>query len=119
MISGKISVYKLGFECILGALPFEREIPQPIEVSFSLTLDFSGAAAKDDLSLTVDYASLSERIQAFISESKFQLLETLVVKTAELILREYPQVMEAEVSAIKPKAVPGAQGASASVRLSR
>ena len=119
MIPGEISVSKLGFECILGALPFERETPQPIEISYSLTLDFSGAASKDDLSLTVDYAKLSEKIQDFVSGSKFQLLETLVVKTAQLILDEYPQVLEAEVCVTKPRAIPGAQGASASVRITR
>lgn len=109
----------MGFECILGTLPFEREKPQPVLLSFSLWLDFSGAAQKETLSSTVDYAALSEDLQNYIVNSKFFLVETLVVFVAKRILDNYPLVQATEVSITKPEAIPSSLGTSATIRISR
>jgi 7,8-dihydroneopterin aldolase/epimerase/oxygenase len=116
---GKITVKEMGFECILGTLPFEREKPQLVLLSFSLWLDFSKAAQYEDLNYSVDYAALSEELQRFIVKSQFFLVETLVVSVAQRILENYPTVFTAEVNITKPMAILGAQGASASIRITR
>jgi dihydroneopterin aldolase len=119
MESGKITIKDLGFECILGTLPFERKNPQPVLLNFSLWLDFSEAAQHEDLNYSVDYAALSEEIQNLIVKSEFFLVETLVVSVAKYIIEHYPKVVASEVCITKPTAIPGAQGASASIRITR
>ncbi|HQB65953.1 MAG TPA: dihydroneopterin aldolase [Fibrobacteraceae bacterium] len=114
---GQLSVIEVGFDCIIGTLPFERENPQPIFLTISIHLDFSLAAENDDLSHSVDYSSLIENVKSFILLSQFQLLETLVYRTALFILEKHPSILSTEVKVVKPKAIPNAVGASASIRI--
>ena len=117
--TGKISVLDLGFETILGAFSFERERPQPVRLSFSLWMDFSGIAQSDSLGNTVDYASLSEDLIAFIQKSRFTLVETLVYRSAERLLEKSPSVSAAWVRIEKPEAISGAKCSAAEIRLKR
>ena len=117
--SGKISLKDLQFSCILGTLPYERVTEQPVVLNVSIWLDFTAAARNDDLIHSIDYAQLSENLQKFIRESKFQLEETLVVETAKHILENYPKAQMAEVSVRKPQAVPNCAGAESSIRIRR
>lgn len=114
---GQLSVIEVGFDCIIGTLPFERENPQPILLTLSISLDFSRAAENDDLTHSVDYASLTEDVKNFITLSQFQLLETLVYRTALFILEKHPSILSAEVKVIKPQAIPNAIGSCASIRI--
>lgn len=117
--TGKISVTDLGFETIIGALSFERERPQPVRLSFSLWMDFSPFAESDSLEKTVDYAKLSEDLVKYIQEAHFELVETLVYRTASRILQTCPNVSAAWVRIEKPEAIIDARCASAEIRLER
>lgn len=116
---GKISVQDLGFETIIGAFSFERERPQPVRLSFSLWMDFSGFANGDSLEDTVDYASLSDDLVTFIQKSRFQLVETLAYRTAKRILESSPKIVAAEVRIEKPEAISTARCSIAEIRLER
>ena len=119
MKTGKITVQDLGFETILGALSFERVTPQPVSLSFSLWLDFEPIAKSDDLNDTVDYAELSNEFVKFIQDSQFQLVETLVYRSAEKILQKSPKISAAWVRIQKTEAIPGAKGSIAEMKLER
>ncbi len=114
---GQLSVLEVGFDCIIGTLPFERENPQPISLTISIHLNFSVAAENDDLSHSIDYAFLTEEVKNFILLSQFQLLETLVYRTALFILEKHPSILSTEVKVIKPNAISNALGACASIRM--
>lgn len=114
---GQLSVLEVGFDCIIGTLPFERENPQPISLTIAIHLDFTTAAENDDLSHSIDYAFLTEEVKNFVLLSQFQLLETLVYRTALFILEKHPSILSTEVKVIKPRAIPNALGASASIRM--
>ena len=116
---GKITVQNLGFESILGALPFERQKPQPIQLHFSLWLDFKSVATNDALDDTVDYAELAEKVKSFIQKSKFQLIETLVFRTAKFLLAQAPRIQAAWVHVEKPEALPGKAISAAEIKLER
>lgn len=115
---GKIRIQSLGFECILGTLSFERVTPQPVVMDLTLELDFSKAAASENVSDTVNYAEISEMVKHLVQEAKFQLVETLVCRVAEYLLANYALLQAVEVSVKKPKALPDAI-ASAEIRMSR
>lgn len=117
--AGKISLRDLEFSCIIGTLPYEREIEQPIVLNVSIWVDFVQAARNEDLAHSIDYAQLAEDLQRFIRHSCFQLEETLVVETAKYILQHHPKALMAEVSVSKPNAIPNCKGAESSIRIRR
>ncbi len=117
--TGKISVLDIGFETILGAFSFERERPQPVRLSFSLWMDFSGIAQGDSLEKTVDYAQLSEDLITFIQKSRFTLVETLAYRSAQRLLEKSPNISAAWVRIEKPEAISGARCSAAEIRLER
>lgn len=103
--NGKIKLENFSFDCIVGTLPEERDVPQLLVLDAEFELDFGEAARSDDLRNTVDYTKLSEALEAFITEAKFQLLETLVTKSAEFILAYDRKILKATVRAKKPGAL--------------
>ena len=88
-------------------------------LNVDIWLDFTLAARNDDLVHSIDYAQLAEHLQKFIKDSKFQLVETLVLETAKFILDHYPKTQAAQVSVFKPSAIPQSKGAMASIRVTR
>jgi len=65
-----------------GVLPEEKENEQEFIVDVVLQCDTRPAAEADDLSLTVNYAALSEAVARIVEESSFDLVETLAEKIA-------------------------------------
>lgn len=117
--TGKISIRDLGFNCIIGTLPFEREKEQPVVMNVSVWLDFTLAARNEDLAHSIDYVQLSDDVRNYVCRSAFQLEETLVVETAKYILNHYHKTVAAEVSVRKPLAIPNSAGAESSVKITR
>ena len=117
--TGKISLNDLRFDCILGTLPSERETEQPVILNVSVWLDFTPAGRNDDLVHSIDYAQLAQNLKEFIRNARFQLEETLVLETAKYILKNYPKAQAAEVSVVKPNAIPDCAGAESSIRIRR
>lgn len=79
-----IRLRDLRVTCVIGALAHERTAPQPLSIDVDLYADLSQAGATDDLSLTVDYGAVCDRIVALCDDAQPQLLERL----AELIAGE-------------------------------
>lgn len=71
---------------ICGALPEERERPQPLEVDLDVAADLGAAGTSDDLVDTVDYGQLAEVVSVVVSESRFMLLEALAEAIATAVL---------------------------------
>jgi dihydroneopterin aldolase len=69
-----------------GALPEERQRPQPFEVDLELLLDLRGAGRTDDIAATVDYASLCEAVRAVVEGPPALLLERLAEHVSERAL---------------------------------
>lgn len=86
-----------------GMFRFERENGQPFIVDVSLGLDLKPAAATHDLSKTVDYGALSQRIHDAITSHPVDLIETLALRMVDLCL-EYDPVQWVSVTVHKPEA---------------
>ena len=84
-----------------GVLSFEREVGQPFIVDVEMAVDTSRAGAADDLSLTVDYGTVSIEVVRVITGPPFQLIETLAERIAERIKR-FPGVEGVTVTVHKP-----------------
>jgi 7,8-dihydroneopterin aldolase/epimerase/oxygenase len=86
-----------------GVRPHERRDGQEFIVDAVLWLDTRAAAASDDLSLTVDYGAVADRLVALASGPPVRLVETLAQRLADGCLSE-PGVEEVEITVHKPHA---------------
>lgn len=86
-----------------GVLPKERQDGQEFVVDAVLWLDLGPAAATDDLSATVSYAAVAERLTEIVSGEPVNLIETLADRLAEACLHD-ARVTQAEVTVHKPNA---------------
>ena len=68
-----------------------------------LYLDTGPAAGSDDLSRTVDYGALADRLVRVATERPVRLIETLAERLAGECLSE-PLVAEVEITVHKPQA---------------
>ena len=88
---------------ICGALPEERERPQPLEVDLDVVADLIAAGASDDLADTVDYGQLTEVVAVVVSESRFMLLEALAEAIATAVLAaDRVQAVTVSVRKLRP-----------------
>lgn len=101
-----------------GCLPAEWELGQEFVVDVALGLDTRPAAASDDLSLTVDYGSLADRLVAVVTGEPVNLIETLAERLAEVCLEE-PTVQQVHVTVHKPAAPVGQVFGDVAVKIYR
>jgi dihydroneopterin aldolase len=76
-------------ECIIGIWDWERRVKQKIVIDLEMGADIRRAAATDAIEDTLDYKRVAKRLLAFVSESQFQLVETLTERIAEIVIREF------------------------------
>jgi len=62
---------------LIGILPEERKSPQNLLIDLEMSTDIRAAAKSDDLNKTIDYVAVRRLIIEFISQSFYNLLETL------------------------------------------
>jgi len=84
-----IFVSGLTTECIIGIWDWERRVRQKVVVDIEIAADIRRAARTDSIEDTLDYKKVSKRLLQFISESQFQLVETLTERIAEIVIREF------------------------------
>jgi dihydroneopterin aldolase len=86
-----------------GVLETERQAGQEFLIDAVLWLDTRPAAAGDDLSKTVDYGAVANRLVRLAVDPPVQLIETLAERLAADCLSE-PLVAEVEITIHKPQA---------------
>ena len=98
----------LRIETVVGIWEWERKIRQTVSIDLEMGADVATAAAHDDIEHTLNYKAVSKRVQSFVGESAFQLVETMAERIAELILTEF-EVPWVRVKVNKPGAIRGAR----------
>ena len=85
----KIFLSSLAVECIVGIWEWERRVKQKVIIDIEMAADIRRAASSDRIEDTIDYKRVSKRLQSFVGESQFQLVETLTERIAQLIVTEF------------------------------
>jgi len=99
----------------VGVTEEERATPQRLLLTLDLAHDFKSATASDNLADTIDYFAVSQRLLRFGEGCHWELIETLAVDIARMILEEFrPRSVTVEV---KKFAVP--QANHVAVRVTR
>ena len=101
-----------------GVLAEERQNGQDFLVDVELAVDTQDAAASDDLSRTVDYSALAQRLAEVIAGEPVDLIETLAQRLADVCLGP-SLVEEVTVTVHKPSAPVGLPFADVSVTVTR
>jgi dihydroneopterin aldolase len=86
-----------------GVLDAERDLGQWFLVDVVLHLDTRPAAAADDLTRTVHYGVLAERVAEVVAGEPVDLVETLAQRVADVALEPEP-VVAVDVTVHKPQA---------------
>lgn len=103
----RVLIESLGVDTVIGVYDWERRITQRLLLDLELATDIRPAAANDDLSQTLDYAAISERIARFAADHAFLLVETFAERLAEVLRNEFA-VAWLRLTLRKPGAVPNA-----------
>ncbi len=114
----RILIEDLRVLTIIGALPHERELAQPLRIDLSIGVDLHNAGRSDELNDTVHYGLVCERIVEMARDSKDILLERLAAKVADVVLEfDLVELVDVTVTKLRPP-VPEAVGTT-SVFLTR
>jgi dihydroneopterin aldolase len=104
----KIFLDGLKIETIIGIWDWERKIRQTIVIDLEMSADIAKAAASDEVVDTLNYKAVAKRLQAFVGDSSFQLVETLAENIARIIRDEF-NVAWVRVKVHKPGAIRGSK----------
>ena len=86
-----------------GVFDHERENGQEFTVDLRLSLSLEQAAATDDVSDTVHYGELAEKVAAVVAGEPVNLIETLAARIADVALED-ERVQLVSVTVHKPHA---------------
>ena len=103
-----IFLSELKVDTTIGIWEWERRIRQTVIIDLEMSADIASAAATDEVADTLNYKSVAKRIQSFVSESSFQLVETLAERIAGIIRDEF-DVAWVKVRVNKPGAIRGSK----------
>lgn len=99
-----------------GVLPQETEVGNLFVVSVSVEYDFLGAAETDDISLSLNYAELTEIIVEVMSHP-CKLLETVALRIKNAITERWPDIRSGKITICKPNPPIPAPAPRASISL--
>ena len=112
----KIFINDLQVETVIGIFDWEREIKQIISINLEMEFDISKAAKSDDINDSLDYKKVSKRIISLCEKADSYLVENLIEKIAQVVLKEFP-VSKVTVSLEKHGALRGAK--SVGIKITR
>lgn len=103
-----IFLHELKVDTVIGIWDWERKIRQTVVIDLEMAADISKAAASDSVDDTLNYKLVAKRIQQFVGDAEFQLVETLAEKIAGIVRDEFA-VPWVRVRVNKPGAIRGAR----------
>ena len=110
-----IFLHELRVETVVGIWDWERKIRQTVSIDLEMGADIRRAASSDTIEDTLNYKSVAKRVQQFVGESEFQLVETMAEKIAETVLAEF-DLPWIQVRVSKPGAIRGARDVGVLIR---
>lgn len=113
-----VFIEDLRIETVIGIYDWERNIRQTVAIDLEMAFDNTVPAASDRIDDTLDYKRVSKRLIAFVGESRFELVETLAERCAEIVMREFG-VRWLRLRLSKPGAVTGAKSVGVTIERGR
>jgi dihydroneopterin aldolase / 2-amino-4-hydroxy-6-hydroxymethyldihydropteridine diphosphokinase len=114
----RIDINGLTVTTVVGALPHEREIAQPLRIDLTLHVDLRDAGRSDELGDTVHYGLVTETVADIARETKDVLLERLADRIAEVVVG-FDRVEAVDLTVTKLRPPIGEHVETTGVRISR
>ncbi len=108
----------LKVETTIGIWDWERKIRQTVVIDLEMGTDIRDAVESDDIKDALNYKLIAKRVQQFVADSSFQLVEALTGRIAEIILDEF-DVPWVQVRVNKIGAIRNARDVGVQIRRSR
>ena len=118
MAMDKIFLNDLIVPTIIGIWEWERRMRQNVHIDLEMSADIRKAAATDSIDDTLNYKKVAKRVESFVSESSFQLVETLAERIADIICTEF-DVEWVRVRVHKPGAIRNSRDVGVEVERTR
>lgn len=115
MSTDTIYLHGLTVETVVGIWEWERRIRQKVVIDLEMGADIRRAAATDSIDDTLNYKAVAKRVQTFVGESGFQLVETMAERVATLVIEEFG-VPWVQVRINKPGAIRSARDVGVVIR---
>lgn len=87
-----------------GVFDHEKRDGQEFVVDLTVWVDFTAAAASDDLVDTVDYGALADLAVSIVAGPPRDLIETVVAEIADAVMAADPRIDAVEAVVHKPSA---------------
>jgi FolB domain-containing protein len=101
--SDRIEIRGLVVTTVVGVLPHERTIAQPVRIDLDLFVNLRDAGRTDELSDTANYGTVAERVAKVVRESKDILLERLADRVAEVVISiDRVEAVDVTVTKLRP-----------------
>lgn len=84
-----IYLHDLRVETIIGIYDWERQVKQTVVIDLDMAADVRSAAGTDRIEDTLNYKAVAKRVIASVSESRFQLVETLAEHISQIVITEF------------------------------
>ena len=110
-----ICIRNLKVDTLVGVHPDERRERRKVKINIKLGCDLRKAGVSDDLSDTVNYKTIEEKVTAVISNNEYFLIERMAEVVAEICL-ETIGVEEVKVTVEKAGTLDYAKGASVEIQ---
>jgi dihydroneopterin aldolase len=103
-----IFLHDLRVDALIGIWEWERRIRQTVVIDLDMGVDIRRAARSDEVEDTLNYKQVAKRVQQFVADADFKLVETLAERIAEIVQGEFG-VSWVRVRIFKPGAIRGAR----------
>ncbi|MEC8523376.1 MAG: dihydroneopterin aldolase [Pseudomonadota bacterium] len=104
----KVFIKELKVDAVIGVYDWEKQVRQPLVFDLEMAWDIRVAAKTYDLMHALDYQAVTEYIERFVREQHFQLLESLLERLADGLLKEFGMPW-LSIRVEKPAVVPQAR----------
>ena len=98
----KIHIKDLEIIGFHGAIPEEKVLGQKFVLSFELDVDLRQAGKNDDLTKTVHYGELAQKVEEEFTKTSYDLIEKAAEEICEFVLLNYPLVQKVKLLLKKP-----------------
>lgn len=106
-----VRIQGLQLSSLIGVYEFERHAKQRVTADLEIITDLSKAALSDDVTDTIDYGKVAERLESIAARSEYRLLEALAKEMLDSLMQEFkPQSVTLTLG--KPDILPNTQNVS-------
>jgi dihydroneopterin aldolase len=109
----KVIIQGLTLYALIGVYDFERHQKQRVMADVVLYTNLTEAAVSDDVSDTLDYGKVAERLAQIAEASSYKLLEALAKQMIDTVFAEFA-VNALELQLSKPDILDNAQNVGVS-----